>query len=140
MGRPIYKKTNRILITADCGGSSGYKNRLWKWELQKLADELKMEISICHFPSGTSKWNKIEHKMFGFITMNWRGRPLVNLETVINLIGNTKSKKGLSIKVITDKKQYEKGIKISDEDFNLINIKKSKFHGEWNYIIRPRKN
>jgi transposase len=140
MGRPIYKKTNRILITADCGGSNGYKNRLWKWELQKLADELKMEISICHFPPGTSKWNKIEHKMFSFITMNWRGRPLVNLETVINLIGNTKTKKGLTIKVITDKKQYEKGIKISDEDFNLINIKKSKFHGEWNYIIRPRKN
>lgn len=140
MGRSLYKKANCILITADCGGSNGYKNRLWKWELQKLANELKMEIHICHFPPGTSKWNKIEHKMFSFITMNWRGRPLVNLETVINLIGNTKTKKGLSIKVITDKKQYMKGIKISDEDFQLINIKKSKFHGEWNYIIKPKKS
>lgn len=140
IGKSLYKKADRLLITADCGGSNGYKNRLWKWELQKLSDEIKKELHVCHFPPGTSKWNKIEHKMFSFITMNWRGRPLINLETVVNLIGNTKTKKGLSIKVILDKRKYEKGIKISDKDFNLINLKKSKFHGEWNYIIKPRNN
>lgn len=138
MGKPLYKKTNRILITADCGGSNGYKVRLWKWELQKLANELKMEIYVCHFPPGTSKWNKIEHRMFSFITMNWRGKPLKTLETVVNLIGNTKTKNGLAIKVIIDKNQYEKGRKISDEEFNLVDIKPSEFHGEWNYIIKPK--
>lgn len=138
MGKPLYKKTDRLLITADCGGSNGYKVRLWKWELQKLADEFKIEIHVCHFPPGTSKWNKIEHKMFSFITKNWRGRPLINLETVVNLIGSTKTQKGLSIKVMIDKRKYNKGIKISDREFNLINIKKNKFHGDWNYIIRPR--
>lgn len=138
MGKLLYKKADHLLITADCGGSNGYKVRLWKWELQKLADELKIEIHVCHFPPGTSKWNKIEHKMFSFITKNWRGRPLVNLETVVNLIGSTKTKKGLSIKVIVDKRKYEKGIKISDQEFNLINITKNKFHGDWNYIIRPK--
>lgn len=138
MGKPLYKKADRLLITADCGGSNGYKVRLWKWELQKLADKLNLEIHVCHFPPGTSKWNKIEHKMFSFITMNWRGKPLSTLETVVNLIGNTKTKSGLKIKAIIDKKQYEKGKKISDENFSLINIKPCNFHGEWNYIIKPR--
>jgi len=138
MGKPLYKKADRLLITADCGGSNGYKSRLWKWELQKLSDELKKEIHVCHFPPGTSKWNKIEHRMFSFITMNWRGKPLESLETIINLIGNTKTKNGLSIKVIVDKNKYEKGKKISDEDFSLIHIKKCKFHGEWNYMIKPK--
>lgn len=138
MGKPLYKNADRLLITADCGGSNSYKTRLWKWELQKLSNELKKEIHICHFPPGTSKWNKIEHRMFSFITMNWRGKPLETLETIINLIGNTKTKNGLAIKVIADKNKYEKGRKISDEDFKLINIKHRNFHGEWNYIIKPK--
>lgn len=138
MGKSIYKKSNKILITADCGGSNGYKNRLWKWELQKLSNEIKKEIHVCHFPPGTSKWNKIEHKMFSFITINWRGKPLTKLETVINLIGNTKTRTGLKIKVAVDNKKYEKGKKISDENFKLINIKQKIFHGEWNYVIKPK--
>lgn len=138
MGKPLYKKADRLLITADCGGSNGYKGRLWKWALQNLANELKKEIHVCHFPPGTSKWNKIEHRMFSFITLNWRGKPLTTLETVINLIGNTKTKNGLAIKVIADKKKYKKGKKISNQVFNLINIKRRNFHGEWNYIIKPQ--
>jgi transposase len=138
MGKPIYKRSQRILVTADCGGSNGYKNRLWKWELQNLSNEIKKEIHVCHFPPGTSKWNKIEHKMFSFITMNWRGKPLTTLETVVNLIGNTKTRTGLKVKVAIDNKKYEKGKKISDENFKLINIKRKIFHGEWNYIIKPK--
>ena len=139
MGKMLYSKNKKLLITADGGGSNGSRVRLWKWELQKLANELKIEIYVSHFPPGTSKWNKIEHKLFSFITMNWRGKPLVNLETVVNLIGNTKTKKGLSVKVIVDSNKYEKGIKISDENFNSINICKAEFHGEWNYVIKPNK-
>lgn len=138
MGKPLYKRADRLLITADCGGSNGYKVRLWKWALQKLANELKMEIHVSHFPPGTSKWNKIEHKMFSFITMNWRGKPLTTLETVINLIGNTKTKGGLEIKVEIDKRKYKKGKKISDEVFNSIKLRCCSFHGEWNYIIKPK--
>lgn len=137
MGQTLYSKSNQLLITADGGGSNGYRVRLWKWELQKLANELKKEIYVSHFPPGTSKWNKIEHRLFSFITMNWRGKPLINLETVVNLIGNTKTKKGLSVKVMVDKKRYEKGIKISEEEFKTINIQQAVFHGEWNYIIKP---
>lgn len=139
MGKPLYKKTDRLLVTADGGGSNGHRVRLWKWELQKLANELNVEIYVCHFPPGTSKWNKVEHRLFSFITMNWRGKPLINLETVINLIGSTKTKKGLSVKVIVDENKYQKGIKISDDEFKLINIKKAEFHGEWNYVIKPTK-
>jgi hypothetical protein len=138
MGKVLYGKAGRILITADCGGSNSARGRLWKWELQKLADELNKEIQVCHFPPGTSKWNKIEHRMFSFITMNWRGKPLTTLETIINLIGKTKTKKGLEIKVVADKQSYEKGRKISKEDFDSINIKRRNFHGEWNYVIKPR--
>lgn len=138
MGKPLYKKADRLLITADCGGSNSYKTRLWKWELQKLSDELKKEIHVFHFPPGTSKWNKIEHRMFSFISMNWRGKPLKTLEAIINLIGGTKTSNGLSIKAIADKNNYEKGRKISDEDFKLVNIKRKNFHGEWNYIIKPK--
>jgi transposase len=139
MGKPLYKKTDQLLVTADGGGSNGHRVRLWKWELQKLANELNVEIHVCHFPPGTSKWNKVEHRLFSFITMNWRGKPLVNLEAVVNLIGSTKTKKGLSVKVIVDENKYQKGIKISDDEFKLINIKKAKFHGEWNYVIKPIK-
>lgn len=138
IGKVQYKKRKRLLITADCGGSNGYKVRLWKWELQKLANELKIEIHVCHFPPGTSKWNKIEHRMFSYISKNWRGVPLATIETVINLIGNTKTKNGLTVDVILDKNQYEKGKKISDEEFNSINIKCNRFHGEWNYIVKPK--
>ena len=138
MGENFYKDADKLLITADCGGSNSYKTRLWKWELQKLANEMNKEIHVCHFPPGTSKWNKIEHRMFSFITMNWRGTPLETLETIVSLIGGTKTKTGLEIKVIADKNTYEKGRKISDEDYQLINIKPRKFHGEWNYIIKPQ--
>lgn len=138
IGKPQYKKSKSLLITADCGGSNGYKVRLWKWELQKLANELKMEINVCHFPPGTSKWNKIEHRMFSYISKNWRGVPLATIETVINLIGSTKTKAGLTVDVILDENKYEKGRKISDHDFSSINIKCSRFHGEWNYIVKPK--
>lgn len=138
MGKPLYKNAEKILITADCGGSNGYRNRLWKWELQRLANEIKKEIHVRHFPPGTSKWNKIEHKMFSFITKNWRGKPLISLETIVNLIGSTRTKNGLKIKVMLDKKIYEKGRKVSDEDYSTINIKNGRFHGEWNYVIMPK--
>ncbi len=125
------------MITADCGGSNSNRTRLWKWELQKLADELNKSISVCHFPPGTSKWNKIEHKMFSYISMNWRAKPLISVETVVNLIANTKTKSGLKIQAAIDRNPYETGIKISKHEFNAINIERYEFHGEWNYIIKP---
>jgi hypothetical protein len=137
MGHRQYHNVKKIMITADCGGSNNYRSKLWKYELQKLANELQLEILVCHFPPGTSKWNKIEHRLFAQISQNWRGRPLLNLETVVELIGNTTTKTGLNVKVIVDKNIYETGRKISDEDFAKINIRKYKFHGEWNYIIKP---
>jgi hypothetical protein len=140
LGQTLYKKAKSLLITADCGGSNGYRNRLWKIELQKLANELKKNIHVLHFPPGTSKWNKIEHRMFSFITMNWRGKPLATLETIINLIGNTKTKSGLAIEVVLDNKKYEAGKKISDQEFDLVNVKYCGFHREWNYVIKPQAN
>src|SRR5579872_1352645 len=138
MGRKRYPKAKKICITSDCGGSNSRRSRLWKMELQKLADAIKLEIHVSHFPPGTSKWNKIEHKMFSFISMNWRGRPLTTYNVVVNLISNTKTKTGLEIRAELDENTYTKGIKISDEDFNSIKIKKCDFHGEWNYIIKSR--
>jgi ribosomal protein L31E len=117
--------------------SNGSRVRLWKKEIQKLADEINMEISICHFPPGTSKWNKIEHKLFSYISLNWRGKPLTSYEVVVNLIGSTTTSKGLKVKSELDENIYEKGIKVPDEDFKKINITKDEFHGEWNYKIRP---
>ena len=137
MGKKLYNDSNTIMITADCGGSNSNRTRLWKWELQKLADELDKSISVCHFPPGTSKWNKIEHKMFSYISMNWRAKPLISVETVVNLIANTKSKSGLKIQAAIDSNPYETGIKISKHDFGTINIEKNEFHGEWNYTIKP---
>jgi hypothetical protein len=137
MGKPEYHKITDLLITADCGGSNGYRVKLWKYELQKLADELGIKITVCHFPPGTSKWNKIEHRMFSYITQNWRGRPLETHETVIQLISNTRTKAGLTIKAILDKTIYNKGIEISEDEMAKINEQKCKFHGEWNYIINP---
>ncbi len=138
MGRENYPQATEILITADCGGSNGYRVRLWKIELQKLANKTGMTINVCHFPPGTSKWNKIEHKMFCQISKNWRGEPLITRETVVNLIGNTKTNKGLKIKAKLDENIYEKGKKITDEQLNAINLEKSEFHGEWNYKIKPQ--
>lgn len=137
MGQERYPKANSLLITADGGGSNGSRNRLWKYEIQKLANEIGLDIAIRHFPPGTSKWNKIEHRLFSHISMNWRGKPLTSLEVIVNLIGGTKTREGLSVKVRTDKAIYVKGLKISDEEFEKINIERNLFHGEWNYIIRP---
>ncbi len=138
MGKKNYQEATEILITADCGGSNGYRVRLWKVELQKLANELGITINVSHFPPGTSKWNKIEHKMFCYISKNWRGQPLITRETVVKLIGNTKTNKGLKIQAILDENIYEKGKKITDEQLNILNLEKSDFHGEWNYKIKPQ--
>ncbi len=139
MGAPEYPGTKKILITADCGGSNGYRVKLWKYELQKLANELDITIAVCHFPPGTSKWNKIEHRMFSYITKNWRGRPLESRETVVQLISNTKTKMGLEIKAILDNNIYIKGRNISAKEMSQINECKDSFHGEWNYQILPCK-
>lgn len=139
MGQARYPQATELLITADGGGSNGSRNRLWKLKLQGLADEIGLRMSVCHFPPGTSKWNKIEHRMFSFISMNWRGRPLINLETVVNLIANTTTETGLKIQAELDQNTYQTGIKVSDKEFHTINLKKAHFHGEWNYSILPRK-
>ena len=138
MGKPFYPHASQLLITADGGGSNGSRVRLWKLELQKLADELGMAIHVCHFPPGTSKWNKIEHKMFSFISQNWRGRPLITKEVVVNLISNTTTSKGLEIIAKLDSRTYKTGIKVSDEEFQRLSIERNEFHGEWNYKIIPR--
>lgn len=139
MGKESYPNATRLLITADGGGSNGSRVRLWKTELQRFADETGLEISVCHFPPGTSKWNKIEHRMFSYISQNWRGKPLVSIETIINLIGATKTKKGLSIKTAVDTNEYKKGIKITDKEMESLNLIRDSFHGEWNYTLRARK-
>ena len=130
-----YAKAKKIVLTADCGGSNGYRNRLWKVELQKLANELRKDIQVLHYPPGTSKWNKIEHRMFSFITKNWQGIPLVSLAVIVNLIGATKTEKGLSIKCVVDETIYKKGTVVTDQEFDSIKIKPDTFHGEWNYTI-----
>lgn len=137
MGKKDYKNSAKLMITADCGGSNGNRVKLWKLELQKLANELDMEIHVCHFPPGTSKWNKIEHKMFSYISQNWRGVPLISHETVVQLIGNTTTTKGLAIKAQIDFRDYKKGRTVSDEDLQQIALVPDLFHGEWNYTIFP---
>jgi transposase len=137
LGRERYPTADQLLITADAGGSNGYRTRLWKVELQKLADELGLTIRVCHFPPGTSKWNKIEHRLFSCISKNWRGRPLDSLATVVNLISRTKTQTGLSVEASLDYASYEKGIKVSDEQMEQLNLKRDKFHGEWNYSLIP---
>jgi transposase len=137
LGRERYPAADQLLITADAGGSNGYRTRLWKVELQKLADELSLTIRVCHFPPGTSKWNKIEHRLFSFISKNWRGRPLDSLATVVNLISNTTTQTGLSVEASLDFASYEKGIKVSEEQMAQLNLKRDKFHGEWNYSLIP---
>lgn len=138
MGQPLYPAARRLLITADCGGSNGYRVRLWKVELQQLADELGLVIQVCHFPPGTSKWNKIEHRMFCHITQNWRGRPLVSREVVVNLIGNTTTTEGLRIQARLDDRDYRTGIAVSDEEIAELALERDEFHGEWNYWLKPR--
>lgn len=138
MGKPLYASAKNLLITADCGGSNGYRVRLWRLQLQKLADELGLTIQVCHFPPGTSKWNKIEHRMFCHITQNWRGRPLLSREVVVNLIGNTTTVEGLKIQAKLDENLYEAGIKVSDQELAEVTIERDAFHGEWNYKIMPR--
>lgn len=139
MGRRRYPRAKELLICADSGGSNGYRSHLWKLELQKLADQERLTISVCHFPPGTSKWNKIEHKLFSFITMNWRGKPLLSYRTIVKLIAATTTKAGLTVKVRLDKKQYKTGIKVSPAVLETLAIQKHAFHGEWNYTIAPRK-
>jgi len=138
MGKEKYPFATKILITADGGGSNSSRSRLWKRELQVLANELEIEIHVCHFPPGTSKWNKIEHRMFSHITKNWRARPLLSLEIIVNLIANTTTSKGLTINAKADENQYEKGIKITDEEWNGINLTNKDFKGNWNYKITSK--
>lgn len=138
IGKKRYLKSNKLLICADAGGSNSYRSRLWKKQLQELCDSEKIQISICHFPPGTSKWNKIEHRLFSFISINWRGKPLLTYQTIINLITSTKTKTGLTIRARLNKKIYKKGVKVSKEEMQNLNIVKDKFHGEWNYTIKPR--
>lgn len=138
MGRPIYPDAKRLLVTADGGGSNGSRRRLWKWELQQLADETGLEITVAHFPPGTSKWNKIEHRLFSFITMNWRGKPLTSHEVIVNLIAATTTRTGLRVRSELDSNIYPSGIKITDEQMEQLRIQRDEFHGEWNYTLLPR--
>jgi hypothetical protein len=140
MGRPVYSKAPALLITADGGGSNASRSRLWKWELQKLADQIGLSISVCHFPPGTSKWNKIEHRLFSFISHNWRGQPLVSLSTIVSLIGGTRTSTGLKVRCELDSGQYPDGIKIADEQMSTLKIVGAKFHAEWNYSVHPRRH
>jgi len=136
-GRRLYPRARRLLITADGGGSNRYRHRLWKLELQHLADELCFAISVCHFPPGTSKWNKVEHRLFSFISTNWRGEPLTDYETIVRLIANTTTGTGLRVTCRLDRRKYAVGRRISDEEMEDVNIVRDKFHGEWNYTIVP---
>ena len=137
-GKKLYKNAEHLLITADSGGSNGYRVKRWKLELQKLADKIGVEIVVCHFPPGTSKWNKVEHRLFSFITSNWRGEPLRDYETIVNLIAGTTTTKGLTVSCYLDHRKYPLGKKVSDSEMALLNIEAHNFHGEWNYTIKPR--
>lgn len=138
-GHKLYSSASQLIITADCGGSNGYRTRLWKVELQKLANELELEIHVHHFPPGTSKWNKIEHRLFSYISKNWRGKPLINTETVVNLISNTTTVKGLTVSAVLDENYYQTGIKVTKEEMENIQCKGDNFHPEWNYLITPNR-
>lgn len=138
MGSARFPRASELLITADGGGSNSSRNRLWKKSLQDLAEELGITLKVCHFPPGTSKWNKIEHRLFCFITKNWRGRPLTTYEVIVNLIASTTTKTGLIVRAALDSRQYETGIKVTDEELGLLRLTPAKFHGEWNYSIKPK--
>ena len=138
IGRPVYPKACRLLICADGGGSNGSRNRAWKYHLQELSDQIALEITVCHYPPGTSKWNKIEHRMFSFISMNWKGQPLASFETVINLISATKTRAGLNIRAVLDESHYEKGLSITDEEMQKLRLRKHEHNPQWNYTLCPR--
>jgi hypothetical protein len=148
MGRHRFPKAKRLLITADAGGSNGHRLRLWKVALRELANELQLDITVCHFPrnagrlfripTSTSQWNRIEHRLFSFISQNWRGKPLYDLTTIVNLISHTTTSKGLFVRCAIDDNNYEKGIKVSDAELEAANVKKHTFHGDWNYSINKR--
>jgi transposase len=138
MGQAVYPKASRLLITADSGGSNGSRVRLWKVELQKLADETGLRIAVSHLPPGTSKWNKIEHRLFSFISQNWRGKPLISHEVIVNLIAATTTRAGLTVHSQLDTDIYPTGIKVSDKEVAAIDIRRDKFHGDWNYTLHPR--
>lgn len=138
-GRRLYPKAKQLLITADGGGSNGYRRHLWKFELQKLADETALSIEVCHFPPGTSKWNKVEHRLFSFISSNWRGQPLRDYETIVRLISATKTAKGLTVRCRLDRRKYPLGRTVTKEELASLRIVRNAFHGEWNYVIRPRR-
>ena len=138
MGEAVYPAATRLLITADGGGSNGSRVRLWKRELQRLADETGLEIAVCHFPPGTSKWNKIEHRPFSAITQDWRGKPLVSHEVIVKLIEATTTRTGLRVRSELDTNAYPKGVKVGDAEMERLNHQKDAFHGEWNYTLLPR--
>jgi hypothetical protein len=138
MGQRRYPRAAELLITADGGGSNGSRCRLWKVALQRLADETGLTIAVCHFPPGTSKWNKIEHRLFSHITLHWRGQPLVNHEVIVNLIGHTTNAHGLTVRAALDSRSYPTGVKVTADQWQQVNLQPARFHGEWNYTIRPR--
>ena len=138
LGKRKYSRSKRLLITADAGGSNGYRIRLWKTELQKLADKIGLDITVCHFPPGTSKWNKIEHRLFSFISVNWKGRPLTTYQVIVNLIASTKTKTGLKVYAVLDGRHYDTCKDITPEELQAVRLTPHKFHGEWNYTIKPR--
>jgi Rhodopirellula transposase DDE domain len=137
MGRPVYRDATSLVITADAGGSNGARLRLWKWELQQLATRTGLAITVCHFPPGTSKWNKIEHRLFSHIAMNWRGTPLVDLATIVSLIGSTHSRAGLHVRAELDRGPYPAGVTVSDAQLASVRLERHRFHGDWNYTIHP---
>jgi len=136
-GRKNYSMAQRLLICADAGGSNGTGVRAWKLNLQQLADQMGVPITVCHYPPGTSKWNKIEHRLFSFISLNWKGRPLVNYETIVNLIGATKTRSGLKVKAVLDTRHYETGAKVTASQYESIHLRRHKVHPDWNYTISP---
>ena len=140
MGQHAYPDAHTLFITADAGGSNGYRSRVWKHELQKFADEANLRIQVSHFPPGTSKWNKIEHRLFCHITQNWRGRPLRTIETIVDLIGNTRTKTGLRVKAALDTNTYDTGVSVTNEQMDALSLQRHDFKGEWNYQLHPRHN
>jgi hypothetical protein len=137
MGKEKFINSKRIFVTADGGGSNSSRSRLWKKELQLLADDMRMEIQVSHFPPGTSKWNKIEHRLFSYISQNWKEQPLTSLQLIVDLIASTRTDTGLVVKAKKDEKEYKKGLKVTNKEMGTFNINRSDFHGEWNYTIKP---
>jgi hypothetical protein len=138
VGKTLYEDARELLITSDGGGSNGVRNRLWKKELQRLSNETRLSITVTHLPPATSKWNKIEHRLFSYLSINWRARPLISLETIIELLSSTTTQQGLTVRAVVDKNIYPTGVKVPDAEMNLLNITRNAFHGDWNYTIKPQ--